>query len=164
MDAVVLMSGVYGFVERKATGLKAHFVPGFKGLPKIQTESYFKTKSKERGSAAYFRDKASSESWFDFLSKNWDKEEVQTTITRPYSLGEARRMVEEDGIKVGDFSLMNIFEEREFTMKARGDSTKRRYRAEHQPETFGCLLEGTYDLDAWDSWFDVDYILSGGKA
>lgn len=164
VDAVVLMSGVYGFVERKATGLKAHFVPGFKGLPKIQTESYFKTKSKERGSAAYFRDKASSESWFDFLSKNWDKEEVQTTITRPYSLGEARRMVEEDGIKVGDFSLMNIFEEREFTMKARGDSTKRRYRAEHQPETFGCLLEGTYDLDAWDSWFDVDYILSGGKA
>lgn len=165
VDAVVLMSGVYGFVERVATGRRATFTPDLNtGLPKINDEVFFKTKSKERGSAAYFRDKSNSESWFDFLTKNCDKTEVQTTITRPYSLGEARRMVEQDGVKVGDFSLMNIFEEREFTMKARGDSTKRRYRKEHQPETFGCLLSDTYDLDSWDAWFDVDFVLSGGKS
>jgi len=164
VDAVVLMSGVYGFVERVATGKRAMFVPDLEtGLPSIQEEEFFKTKSKERGSAAYFRDKASSQSWFDFLTVHSDKESVMTRIKRPYSLGEARRMVMEDGVKVGDFSLMNIFEEREFTLKARGDSTKRRYRPGAQPTTFGDLLKDTYHLNSWDSWYDVDYVLSGGK-
>ena len=165
VDAVVLMSGVYGFVERTATGRRATFTPNLKtGLPEIHEEEFFKTKSKERGSAAYFRDKANSQSWFDFLTLHAEKESVSTIIKRPYSLGEARRIVEENGEKVATFTLMNIFDEREFTMKARGDSTKRRYRKEHQPETFGCLLKGTYDLDSWDSWYDVDFVLSGGKA
>jgi len=164
VDAVVLMSGVYGFVERTATGRRATFIPDLNtGLPKINDEVFFKTKSKERGSAAYFRDKTNSQSWFDFLTEHAEKESVSTIIKRPYSLGEARRIVEENGQKVAQFNLMNIFDEREFTMKARGDSTKRRYRTEHQPETFGCLLSGTYDLDSWDSWYDVDFVLSGGK-
>ena len=97
------------------------------------------------------------------MTEHAQKESATTIIKRPYSLGEARRIVKENGEKVAQFNLMNIFDEREFTMKARGDSTKRRYRTEHQPETFGCLLSGTYELDSWDSWYDVDFVLSGGK-
>jgi len=163
VDAVVLMSGVYGFVERTPTLRKATFVPLENGRIGIEETLTHKTKSKERGSAAYFRDKSSSESWFDFLTKNRDLSEVSTKVNRPYSLGEARRIVAEGGEKVAQFSLMNIFEERDFTLKACGDSTKRRYDPNNKPETFGDLLTGTYELWNWDSWLDVDYVLSGGK-
>ena len=65
--------------------------------------------------------------------------------------------------KVAKYSLMNIFEEREFTLKACGDSSKRKYHSTDRPHTFNDLLEDSYELLSWDSYIDVDYILSGGK-
>jgi len=162
VDAIILMSGVYGFVEKSPSINKAHFdYEGGKLV--IKHTKGFKTKSKERGSAAYFRNKSAGESWFDFLVNHGNKSEVTTTVNRPYSLGEARRIVKENGEKVAQFSLMNIFEEREFTLKACGDSCKRKYDKIDRPYTFNDLLKNTYTLESWDSYMDVDYILSGGK-
>jgi len=167
MDAVVLMSGVYGFVDRTPTTKKASFKVVDNRLT-IEEELTHKTVSKERGSASYFRNKSNGESWFDFLVNNKDEAEVTTTINRPYSLGQARRIIKErlengDYEKKAIFDLMNIFDEQEFTLKACADSSKRKYHPTNRPKTFGDLLNNCYQLENWDSFHQVDYILSGGK-
>tara|TARA_S200002703_G_scaffold146888_1_gene142306 strand:+ start:2052 stop:4376 length:2325 start_codon:yes stop_codon:yes gene_type:complete len=165
VDAIVLMSGVYGFKHRTKKVKKAYFDDVDGRIQMVETSEPY-TKSKARGSAQYFINRYKS--WFDFVDMFGDEESVDIDINRPYSLGEARRLVEArvDGEyeKVAQFNLMNIFETHTFTMKARGDSRKRMYDVKHQPTTFKDLMENTYDLLPYDSWHQVDYVLSGGKS
>lgn len=153
-DAVVMMSGVYAFRERVPSKQVAEFVfdPEHPMTPKIQTRMVPKGKSKERGSASYFRPPV-GQTWFDFCEQHRDETEVETIVNRPYSLGEARY----------DFDLINIFDDRPFTMRARGDSAKRLYDPKNRPETFGDLLTRSYTLEPHDSWATVDLILGGGR-
>ena len=95
-------------------------------------------------------------------------EKVELTINRPYSLGEARRIVNsrlENGEyeKEAVFDLMNIFDPQVQSVKVCGDSSKRFY-GENQPTTFGDLLNGQYELTPYNSYWDVDFVLSGGKS
>ena len=102
-------------------------------------------------------------SWFEFLEENKDVSSFTVDVNRPYSMGQARRIVKENGEKIVNFNLMNIFEIQQFTLKACGDSSKRRYDENNKPETFNDLLHNCYDLKSWDSFHEIDYILSGGK-
>ncbi len=168
VDAVVLLSGVYGFIERSK--FKKTLLPIYDGgQNKIRFEEVKEsiTKSKARGSAQYFINKYGS--WFSFLAEHENESEVSLEIERPYSLGEARRIVNErlengDYEKSAVFDLMNIFDKREFTLKACGDSSKRFYDDENRPETFGDLLNGQFTLKPYDAYWEVDYVLSGGKS
>jgi hypothetical protein len=165
VDAIVLMSGVYGFKHRTKKVKRAYFDDVDGRIQMVETSEPY-TKSKARGSAQYFINRYKS--WFDFVDMFGNEESVDIEINRPYSLGEARRLVEArvDGEyeKVAQFNLMNIFETHTFTMKARGDSRKRMYDVNHQPTTFKDLMENTYELLPYDSWHQVDYVLSGGKS
>ncbi len=165
MDAIVLMSGVYGFTSKTDTVEKSMFVER-EGRMVIETVSEPVRKSKARGSAQYFINRYKS--WYDFCEMFGDEECVELKITRPYSLGEARRIVTSkldngEYEKSSQFNLMNIFEEHSFSMKACGDSTKRMYDVKNKPKTFKDLLENSYELLPYDSWHQVDYVLSGGK-
>ena len=160
VDAVVLMSGVYCYKTREPTSTRSFFYFD-DGKLAIQKEPVHKTVSKERGSASYFR--RNGQSWFEFLEENKDVSSFTVDVNRPYSMGQARRIVKENGEKIVNFNLMNIFEIQQFTLKACGDSSKRRYDENNKPETFNDLLHNCYDLKSWDSFHEIDYILSGGK-
>lgn len=146
VDALVMMSGVYAIRERTPTGKRAYFRP--KGMSaEIVEETYAKEKSKYRGTASYFL-KDDIMGWFDFCEKYGDENEVEMTIARPTSLGQARN----------DFSRMNIFEEMDIRMKANGDSTKR-LSPNVRPTCFRDLLHKNYQLRVWDSYAHVDRVI-----
>ena len=63
--------------------------------------------------------------------ENKERNFISTTVSKPYSAKEAR-------IK-NDYSLINVFEDRKYSMSALGDSTKRKWTSE-KAQTFGDLL------------------------
>jgi hypothetical protein len=60
-----------------------------------------------------------------------------------------------------NFDKMNIFEEREISMRACGDSTKRLYDENDKPSCFGDLLLKSYNLRVWPSYASIDRIMTG---
>lgn len=168
VDAVILLSGVYGFIDRGKKSVQ--YIPKYDGGQNKMTFDIVEhsiTKSKARGSAQYFINKYKS--WFNFLKVHEHDDEVTLSVERPYSLGEARRLVEErlengEYEKNAVFDLMNIFEKREFTLRACGDSTKRLYDEDNRPTCFGDLLKNQYKLNSYNAHWEVDYVLSGGKS
>ncbi len=91
-----------------------------------------KTKTTFRGSASYFLRNYTEEGLFGFCQDHRASRGVNTTVNKPLSIRQAR-------IKK-DMSLINIFTEQDFTIKATGDSTKRVWSGE-TPVIFGDLLE-----------------------
>ena len=65
-----------------------------------------------------------------FYSENASVGKISKLVTKPYSAKEARMK--------SDFGLINIFEERKFSISVMGDSNKRNWL--EFPETFGDLL------------------------
>tara|TARA_R100000900_G_scaffold1326_1_gene2825 strand:- start:3908 stop:4921 length:1014 start_codon:yes stop_codon:yes gene_type:complete len=94
-----------------------------------------KTKTTFRGSASYFLRNYREDGLFGFCAEHRDSLGVNTTVNKPISIRQAR-------IKK-DMSLINIFVEQDFTIKATGDSTKRVWAGD-TPQIFGDLL---------DNWF-----------
>ena len=94
------------------------------------------SKTTYRGSASLFVEGEDQPSnWFDFCKVNEDESVIKRDIhnhpnSRPYSLAEARIR--------GDYSLTNVFRVVDASIKALGDSNKRRWRNE-TPSTFGDL-------------------------
>lgn len=115
-ELIILMSGVYSM--RKKVNDK------------------WKVKTTFRGSASYFlRPYLHDGGIFKFCEDKFDSIEEKAKIVKPYSAGESRVR--------NDFSLLNIFAERSFTLRPFGDSTKRRIMS--RPTTFGDLLTNRYE-------------------
>ena len=89
------------------------------------------TKTTFRGSASYFLRGFDVGGIFRFCEENKERNFISTTVSKPYSAKEAR-------IK-NDYSLINVFEDRKYSMSALGDSTKRKWTSE-KAQTFGDLL------------------------
>ena len=104
---ICIQSGVYSLIDKKTK------------------EAY---KHTFRGSASYFL--RGYENCYDFLLKNEDKNKIEKSIHKPYSVKESR-------IK-SDFALINIFALRKYSISVIGDSTKR--LRDIQPNKFGDLL------------------------
>ena len=68
---------------------------------------------------------------FRFCEENKERIAISTIVSKPYSAKEAR-------IK-NDYSLINVFEDRKYSMTALGDSSKRKWGRE-KAQTFGDLL------------------------
>jgi hypothetical protein len=98
------------------------------GVYSIRGSDY--TKTTFRGSASYFLRNYTDGGIFRFCEENGTMEELSVTVKKPVSGKEARMK--------GDFSRMNVFEERTFTIRPVGDSTKRRNG--EVPQNFGELL------------------------
>ena len=107
-DLALLMSGVYS----------------------VKSEDY--TKTVYRGSASLFLKQGMDEGLFSFCANHRNKEELSTTIRRPYSAGEARMR--------NNMELMNIFAPHKFTIRPSGDTTKRIWGVD-KPAKFGDLLD-----------------------
>ena len=93
-----------------------------------------KTKTTFRGSASYFLRQYREGGIFRFCEDHGEMESLSVTVKKPLSAKEAR-------IK-GDFSRMNVFEDRTYSIKPTGDSTKR--RTGRVPRTFQELLSGWF--------------------
>lgn len=151
VDVLIMMSGVYATRERTPTGSRSNFAM-IDGKMGIETESYKKEGNKYRGTASYFLTQDNSLlGWFDFCRRYSDDTIVHSKIVRPYSMGESRN----------NFDKMNIFEEREISMRACGDSTKRLYDENDKPSCFGDLLLKSYNLRVWPSYASIDRIMTG---
>ena len=149
VDALIMMSGVYAIRERTPSKKKSYI--GFKDGNYAMVEEDIKSeKSKFRGTASYFLN-GEDMGWFKFCEKYADEDCVQMAITRPYSMGEARF----------NLDLMNVFIERDISIKACGDSSKRMYRMDDKPTTFGDLLTSSYELDSYDSYAHVNRVVNG---
>jgi len=98
------------------------------GVYSMAQENY--TKTTFRGSASYFLRNFNVGGIFRFCEENKEKIAISTIVSKPYSAKEAR-------IK-NDYSLINVFEDRKYSMSALGDSTKRKWVDKAQ--TFGDLL------------------------
>tara|TARA_R100001129_G_scaffold26632_1_gene17799 strand:+ start:1332 stop:3395 length:2064 start_codon:yes stop_codon:yes gene_type:complete len=94
-----------------------------------------KVKTVFRGSASYFLRDFREDGLFGFCATHKNELHKIATVNMPYSAKEARMKK--------DYSLINVFEERSFTLKATGDSNKRLWKVDY-PRTFGDLLK---------SWF-----------
>ena len=86
-----------------------------------------KVKTVYRGSAALFLNSYKESGLFGFCEDHADEHTVIAEFRKPWSAREARVR--------GDFSLMNVFENRGYAMRALGDSTKRLW-LEERPQTF----------------------------
>ena len=149
VDALIMMSGVYAIRERTASKKKSYI--GFKEGNYAMLEDDIKSeKSKFRGTASYFLN-GEDMGWFKFCERYADEDCVQMNITRPYSMGEARF----------NLDLMNVFIERDISIRACGDSSKRMYRMDDKPTTFGDLLTRSYQLDSYDSYAHVNRVING---
>lgn len=115
VDVLIMMSGVYSARAKNGTG---------------------KTKTSYRGNPALFIGREDQpENWFDFCEINSDlskisRDEHNHPNSRPYSLAEARIQ--------GDYSLTNQFRVVKATIRALGDSNKRRW-PDTTPKTFNDL-------------------------
>jgi len=99
------------------------------GVYSMQTDNY--TKTTFRGSASYFLRGFNVGGIFRFCEENKNRAAIRTTVMKPYSAKEAR-------IK-NDYSLINVFAERQYSISALGDSTKRLWVGE-KAKNFGDLL------------------------
>ena len=150
VDVLIMMSGVYATRERTPTGSRSNFAM-IDGKMGIETHTYKKEGNKYRGTASYFltQDK-SLIGWFDFCERYADETIIHSKIVRPYSMGESRN----------NFDKMNIFEEREISMRACGDTTKRLYDENDKPTCFGDLLRKSYKLNVWPSYASIDRLMT----
>jgi hypothetical protein len=114
--ALIAMSGVYSMDKGDKISTT------FRGSTSLFLREY----CEPRGSGGLFK----------FCADNYDEEVVRTTHNRPFSAKEARVR--------SDISLMNQFEEFNFSFRALGDSTKRIWGT-NRPQTFGDLLTGWWD-------------------
>jgi hypothetical protein len=94
------------------------------------------TKTTFRGSASYFVRPYHTNGLFEFCEVNDSARQLSTMVTKPWSAKEARQR--------SDYSLINVFEARKFTMSAMGDSNKRMWLGD-TPKTFGDLLNNWFD-------------------
>jgi len=90
-----------------------------------------KTKTKYRGSASLFLGGYGDGGLFRFCAEHQDDYTKTTSHRRPYSAKEARVR--------NDMSLINVFEEHNYSIQPCGDSTKRLWSGP-TPQTFGDLL------------------------
>ena len=90
-----------------------------------------RVKTTFRGSASYFVQDYKDGGLFRFCQEHAETDCVAKTVRRPYTAREARQR--------NDYSLINRFEPRNFTMTPMGDSTKRMW-VEATPKLFGDLL------------------------
>jgi hypothetical protein len=94
------------------------------------------TKTTFRGSASYFLTPYAQGGIFRFCEEHQELTHESVLVNKPYSAKEA--------LIRNDPNLINVFEERRFTIKALGDSTKRLW-GRILPRTFGDLLTRWYD-------------------
>lgn len=95
-----------------------------------------KIKTTFRGSASYFVRGYNEHGLFAFCEDNASAAALSTTVRKPYSAREAKQR--------GNLDLINVFDDRTFTLSAMGDSNKRRWPG-GTPETFGSLLNGWFE-------------------
>ena len=129
---LLMMSGVYSI------------------LKEVVGQEVLKAKTTFRGAYSMFIDHRNDEGdlisdlygedWWSFCIRYRDSESVSRTAElnpamRPYSLAEA-------GIR-NDFQLTNIFRVVDLTIRANGDSSKRKW--ETKPATFGDLVSAWFD-------------------
>ena len=95
-----------------------------------------KTKTTFRGSASYFLKDYREGGIFRFCEENSDERSKRAYVNKPYSAKEA--------LIRNNPELINVFEERRYTLSALGDSTKRLWGSVI-PQTFGDLLSQWYD-------------------
>lgn len=100
-----------------------------------------KTKTTFRGSASYFLRQYQDGGIFRFCEDHGEMDSISMTVRKPVSAKEAR-------VKK-DFRRMNVFEERTFTIKPAGDSTKR--KVVERPRTFAELMERWFSSSPHDS-------------
>ena len=98
---------------------------------RTQTEEGPKTKTTFRGSAAYFLRGFREGGLFRFCEENESEVVLRMTVNKPWSARE--------GLIRNNVELINVFEERKFSINAVGDSTKRLWGAV-MPDSFGSLL------------------------
>ncbi len=89
-----------------------------------------KIKTTFRGSAAYFLRDHRENGLFSFFDQNSNEDLLITIVRKPWSVKQA-------AIKK-DFSLINVFEEQQYTITPNGDSNKRLWI--NEPAKFGDLL------------------------
>lgn len=87
-----------------------------------------KVKTTFRGSASYFL--RGYDSIFKFCEDHADARTLKTTVRKPYSAREARQR--------SNLDLINVFDDRTYSLSAMGDSNKRRWPG-LIPSTFGDL-------------------------
>lgn len=94
-----------------------------------------KVKTVFRGSASYFLRPYRDEGIFGFCEENSNLNHLSVKVMKPYSAKEARVR--------SDYALINVFEERSYSMKLSGDVSKRLGNA-NPPRVFGELLLNWY--------------------
>ena len=99
------------------------------------TESGSKTKTTFRGSAAYFLRGFREGGLFRFCEENNSVDVLRMTVNKPWSARE--------GLIRNNIELINVFEERKFSINAVGDSSKRKW-GRIQPTSFGSLLSNWF--------------------
>ena len=102
------------------------------GVYSIRNEDY--TKTTFRGSAAYFL-RGLEEGLFSFCVNNSQESRITKKVNKPYSAKEARAK--------SNLRLMNVFEERIFSITAVGDTSKRIW-VDRPAQTFGDLTQNWY--------------------
>lgn len=125
---LLMMSGVYSILKEVVNDVVIDAKTTFRG-----SYSMFIDHRNDEGELV---SNLYGEDWFSFCSKYEDLIQVQRTAElnpamRPYSLGEARIR--------SNFQLTNVFRVVDLSIRACGDSNKRRWQ--RKPETFGNLLE-----------------------
>ena len=100
----------------------------------VYTVKSHKIKTTFRGSASYFIRDHKETGLYSFCEENANIAKLSKLIVKPYSAKEARMK--------SDFGLINVFEERKFSISVMGDSNKRNWLA--LPEKFGDLLNHTF--------------------
>ena len=98
---------------------------------RTQTDQGEKTKTTFRGSAAYFLRGFREGGLFRFCEENAETDLLAMTVNKPWSARE--------GLIRDNIELINVFEERRFSINAVGDSTKRLW-GHVLPTSFGSLL------------------------
>lgn len=98
---------------------------------RTQTDEGEKTKTTFRGSAAYFLRGFREGGLFRFCEENASTDLLAMTVNKPWSARE--------GLIRDNIELINVFEERRFSINAVGDSTKRLWGSV-LPTSFGSLL------------------------
>tara|TARA_R100001163_G_scaffold11238_1_gene10293 strand:+ start:331 stop:2385 length:2055 start_codon:yes stop_codon:yes gene_type:complete len=103
------------------------------GVYSIRNES--KTKTVFRGSSSYFLRNYRENGLFGFCEDNHFESMLSVTVNKPYSAKEARAK--------SNIRLMNVFDDRVYSITAVGDSTKRIWNGD-TAKTFGDLNSNWY--------------------
>ena len=115
---------------------EGEYIAIMSGVYSVRKHGEDYTKTTFRGSASYFLNAYAQGGIFRFCEEHQDLSHETKMVNKPYSAKEA--------LIRNDPNLINVFEERQFTLKALGDSTKRLW-GRIVPRTFGDLLTRWYD-------------------